>query len=199
MSYDVHQPCRIVFTVGHSNHSLDAFIDLLEKHRIEVLVDTRSSPHSRFAPHFNKSNLKAAVAGNGVKYLFLGQELGGRPEGDEFYDTDGRVDYARVAETRLFQEGISRVENGIRAYRVALLCSEENPKGCHRRLLVGRVLASRGATVLHIRGDGSIQKEEAQEPADKQLSLFEHKEEVTEWKSIQPVSRKRRLPSSSTP
>jgi len=198
LSYNVHQPYRIVFTVGHSNHTLDAFIALLEKHQIEVLVDTRSSPHSRFAPHFNKSNLKAAATQNGVKYLFLGQELGGRPEVDDLYDADGRVDYARVAETRSFQEGISRVENGIKAYRVALLCSEENPKGCHRRLLVGRVLAERGATVLHIRGDGSIQKEEAQEPANKQPSLFED-QEATEWKSIQPVSRKRRLPSSSTP
>lgn len=198
LSRNTKQRKRVVYTVGHSNHSLETFVDLLKDHQIEVLVDTRSSPYSRFAPHFNMNNLKSATAANGMRYVFLGKELGGRPEGDEFYDANGRVDYARVAESSFFLEGISRVEKGIEDYRVALLCSEENPRGCHRHLLVGRVLANRGMSLQHIRGDGSTQMEETQKPADDQLSLFAAQEAV-EWKSIQPVSQKRRLRSSSTP
>lgn len=181
-----------VYTIGHSNHPIEKFLDLLKEHRIEVLVDTRSHPYSRFAPHFNVRELKASLAPACIKYLFLGKELGGRPEGEEFYDEEGRVDYRLVAHTPVFNEGISRLESGLQRYRIALLCSEEDPSGCHRRLLVGRILAERGVEVRHIRGDGGVQPEEP--PAGEQPALFQ---EVGEWKSIRSVSQKRRRPSSS--
>ncbi len=148
-----------LYTIGHSNHTLDAFLDLLILHTIEVLIDTRSAPYSRFAPQFNKDALKAAVLGQGIKYGFYGKELGGRPDGEEFYDAQGHVLYGEVAQSPLFQEGLARVMSGAEKYRVALLCSEEDPNICHRRLLIVRVLDTRGVSVTHIRGDGRLESE----------------------------------------
>jgi uncharacterized protein (DUF488 family) len=183
-----------VFTIGHSNHSAKKFVGLLKGHRIEVLVDTRSRPYSRHTPHFNAKDIKATLSGDGIGYLFLGLELGGRPEGEEFYDEEGRVDYAQIERSRPFLDGIYRLEREILVSRVALLCSEEDPDGCHRRLLVGRVLGERGIAVRHIRGDGSVQTEG--ETAGYQPVLFPEAE-VSARKSIRSVSRKRQRPSSS--
>ena len=176
---------REIFTIGHSNHELEKFLGLLKRHEIEVLVDVRSYPASRFAPHFNREEIKKAAAGCGVKYLFLGRELGGRPEGDEFYDQDGRVEYGLVAQSDTFREGVRRVKDGAGRFRVALMCSEESPEGCHRELLVGRVLRKEGVKVRHIRGTGSIQSEEVL--TEDQLALFQAEQEREEWKSVKPI------------
>jgi len=183
MNHNDSQEKLIVFTIGHSNHSLETFVGLLKSHKIDVLVDVRSKPFSRFSPQFNKENLEKAVKASGIKYLFLGKELGGRPQGSEFYDNHGFVLYSRIAESPLFLEGIDRLMEGIKTYRVAVMCSEENPVNCHRRLLVGRVLAKRGVSVRHIRGDGTVQDEDelAREEyrgkgEQAQLSLFESNE-----------------------
>jgi uncharacterized protein (DUF488 family) len=165
-----------VLSIGHSNHTAERFLSLLQLNAIQVVVDTRSQPYSKYTPHFDQIDLKAALTAAGIRYLYLGRELGGRPDGDEFYDEDGHVLYERVAATPLFQEGLSRLDRGIREYRVAMLCAEENPAACHRRLLVGRVLLDRGFQVDHIRGDGRVQTEEeiaaAINPNRDQLSLF---------------------------
>ncbi len=193
-----------VFTVGHSNHRLETFVSLLRAKAVQVLVDVRSRPHSRF-PHFNKENIQTAIRANGMKYLFLGKELGGKPEDPEFYDSEGYVLYSRIAESRLFLEGIERLMNGIRKYRVAIMCSEENPINCHRRLLVGRVLADHGVNILHIRSDGRIQSEDdvirennISRKDEAQQNLFEP-EEKQEWKSTQSVLQKRAPENSSMP
>jgi uncharacterized protein (DUF488 family) len=183
-----------VFTVGHSNHSAEKFAGLLRRHGIEAVVDTRSHPYSRHAPQFNARALEAVLSKDGIGYLFLGGELGGRPEGGEFYDAKGRVDYTLVGCSRPFLDGISRLEQEVGTRTVALLCSEEDPARCHRRLLVGRALEDRGITLLHIRGDGSIQIEGATD--GEQPILFPEKE-ASPRKSIRLVSRKRRRPSSS--
>ena len=186
-----------IFTVGHSNHTVEALLALLGQHRVEVLVDTRSSPYSRYAEQFNQQPLREAVQLGGMRYVYLGRELGGRPDGEEFYDEEGHVLYGKVSESPPFLEGINKVLQGIRRYRVALLCSEENPSGCHRRLLVTRVLAGRGVQVRHIRGDGRLQSEEDLRREEEeargeagQLSLFEP-EEVTEWRSVRSVLDRR--------
>jgi uncharacterized protein (DUF488 family) len=190
-----------VFTIGHSNHAVEHFLTLLKSHAVQVAVDTRSQPYSKYATQFDHEALKLALQDAGIRYLYLGRELGGRPEGEEFYDDEGHVLYNRVATTSLFQEGLSRLERGIREYNVAMLCAEENPAACHRRLLVGRVLLDRGIQVEHIRGDGRIQTEEEvtaeADPDRDQLSLFQ-KAEAEPWKSIPSVLRKKR-PNSETP
>jgi hypothetical protein len=183
-----------VFTIGHSNHSAAKLAGLLKAYGIEVLVDTRTHPYSRHAPHFNRGALETSLPKDGIGYLFLGRELGGRPEGDEFYDGEGRVDYALVGCSGPFLDGISRLEEEIRARTVALLCSEEDPVRCHRRLLVGRALEERGITLRHIRGDGSIETED--EMNGGHPVLFPEAE-ASPRKSIRSVSRKRRRPSSS--
>ncbi|HSZ19872.1 MAG TPA: DUF488 domain-containing protein [Candidatus Acidoferrum sp.] len=190
-----------VFTIGHSNHTADHFLCLLKSQGVQVVVDARSQPYSKYATQFDHDALKAALQDAGIRYLYLGRELGGRPEGDEFYDDEGHVLYDRVAATGLFQEGLSRLERGIREYKVAMLCAEENPAACHRRLLVGRVLLERGIRVEHIRGDGRIQTEEEvaaeADPNQDQLQLFQTTE-AEPWKSIPSVLRKKR-PNSETP
>ncbi len=190
-----------VLTIGHSNHTVEHFVSLLKAHGIQVVVDERSQPYSKYATQFDQDLLKPILQNAGIRYLYLGRELGGRPEGDEFYDEEGHVLYDRVAASSLFQEGLTRLERGIREYNVAMLCAEENPAGCHRRLLVGRVLLDRGFQVAHIRGDGRIQSEEEVaaelDPNRDQLSLFQKAEEEP-WKSIPSVLRKKR-PNNETP
>ena len=132
-----------VLTIGHSNHTTEHFLDLLKSRGVQVVVDTRSQPYSKYSTQFDQKDLKESLTVAGIRYLFLGAELGGRPEGEEFYDEAGHVLYDRVAESSRFQEGLSRLERGIREYQVAMLCAEENPAACHRRLLIGRVLLER--------------------------------------------------------
>ncbi len=189
-----------IYTIGHSNQTLDEFLRLLALHHLDVLVDVRSAPYSKYTTQFNSAPLKTSVTATGVKYLYLGDELGGRPKGAAFYDAEGHVRYDRVAESPLFLAGITRVERGIARYRVALLCSEEDPTGCHRRLLVGRVLAGRGTAVWHIRGDGRLQAEgeiaAAEAATAPQATLFAL-EDVTPWRSIRSVLPKNGQPNSS--
>lgn len=194
---------RHIFSIGHSDHSLENFLNLLSDYHIEVLVDVRSHPYSKFVSHFNMKAIKEGLKKAGIKYLHLGQELGGRPNGKEFYDTEGYVLYFRVAESPSFLRGIKRLENGIKKYRVAIMCSEEDPSGCHRRLLVGRVLADMGIVLDHIRGDGRLQTEEeitknemSRHNDERQARLFEEPGEI-KWKSIQSVLLRGQRPSSS--
>ena len=90
-----------VFTIGHSNHSLEHFIELLRAHEVDEVVDVRSAPYSRYAPHFNRDELEDALEKVGVDYLFMGDELGGRPADRSCYDDTGRVVYDKVAERGL--------------------------------------------------------------------------------------------------
>jgi len=159
-----------IYTIGHSNHTREAFLSLLRLHRIEVLIDTRSAPYSRFAPQFNREALKAAVLEQGMRYGFYGGELGGRPEGDEFYDAQGHVLYGEVAQSPLFQKGLARLVGGAEKRRVALLCSEEDPNVCHRRLLITRALDGWGVEVAHIRGDGRLESERELQAAEARLA-----------------------------
>ena len=183
-----------IFTIGHSNHSAEKFVGLLKQHGIEVVADVRSQPYSRHAPHFNAKDIEAILWDNGIRRLFLGFELGGRPTAEAFYDADGRVDYARIERSRSFLDGIKQLESSIRDHKIALLCSEEDPVGCHRRLLVGHVLGERGIVVRHIRGDGSVQTEG--EASGDQPGLFPDTE-VSVRKSIRSVLRRKRHPGSS--
>ena len=204
---DVNGPAAgspVIYTVGHSNVSQEAFVALLKANCIDVLVDVRSSPYSKYVPHFNGDALKQAVTAVGIKYLYLGRELGGRPREQQFYDANGHVRYDRIAESPEFQEGIERLLRGIREHRVAVMCNEEDPHDCHRRLLVGRVLTERGVTVLHIRGDGRIQPEaelteagRKDAPADVQQEFAFAAREKPEWKSTRSVSQARQPKRSS--
>ena len=190
-----------IYTVGHSNHAAETFLRLLRDNAVDTLVDTRSRPYSKFVPHFNPDEMKAAITQAGIRYVFLGKELGGRPDGAAFYDAEGHVLYNKVAESEGFLGAVAKLERAVVSRRVALCCAEENPSDCHRRLLVGRVLSERGMNVLHIRGDGRIEPEselQAIEEAARngQQALFDE-EEVAVWRSIRSVLPKKPQSSSS--
>jgi uncharacterized protein (DUF488 family) len=180
----------VLYTIGHSNHELENFLDLLRLYRIEVLADVRSQPFSRYTTHFNREVLQSALNSAGVKYLFMGDQLGGRPEGDEFYDAEGHLLYYAVAESPNFLEGIERLQQGIKQFRVAIMCSEEDPAVCHRFLLVTRVMDERGVEIRHIRGDGNLELESTVRRHSKdqraQGVLFQEMENDT-WKSLRSV------------
>lgn len=157
----------VVYTIGHSNHPPDHFLDLLHRHQIQAVVDVRTSPYSRFAPHFTGNALRLLLQQHDIQYVFAGENLGGRPS-DPMYYRDGvvpegkadylnLVDYPAIARQEWFQRGVQRLLD-IAATRVtAIMCSEENPLRCHRHHLIEGSLCEREATVVHIRKDGSLE------------------------------------------
>lgn len=151
------QTSQPVFTIGHSTHPAEVFLELLLSHGIEEVMDVRSSPHSRYNPQFNRKGLQAALAGAGVGYVFMGAELGGRPADPSCYDGEGRVQYDRLAETEAFKAGIRQVIRRAGECRIALTCSEKEPLACHRTLLIAHVLTAQGAAVAHILADGALE------------------------------------------
>lgn len=145
-----------VFTIGHSTHSIEKFIGLLAAHQIQVVADVRSSPFSKFNPQFNRDNLQNSLKASGIRYVFLGKELGARSEDPTCY-VDDKVQYDRLAKTPLFQSGLDRVIEGANNYRIALMCAEKDPLDCHRTILVARELLKRGLTITHILDNGSLE------------------------------------------
>jgi uncharacterized protein (DUF488 family) len=181
---------------------MEAWLALVRQHKIDVVVDTRSSPYSKYVPQFDRELIGPALEKAGVRYLFLGAELGGRPANPGYYDATGHVLYSQLRNDASFQAAIARLETGIEKFTVALMCGEEDPAHCHRRLLIGRVLAERGHTMTHIRGDGRIESDEivaaeARKPlVDGQPALFAELDE-DKWRSTASVLPKR-VPASSS-
>jgi uncharacterized protein (DUF488 family) len=185
-----------VWTIGHSNHTFERFAALLGSQRIELVVDVRSQPYSRFAPQFSRPALETALRNAGVGYLFLGVELGGRPSREDHYDERGHARYDLMAEQPAFHDAIERVAHESHKRRLALLCSESQPRDCHRRLLVGKVLAEHGVPLRHILPNGHVSQEDAVELGVRyaQATLFG---EEAAWTSTQSVSHRRPLSTSS--
>src|SRR5690348_5255851 len=130
---------KTVFTIGHSNHAIEKFCALLKQHAITAICDVRSRPYSAQNPQFNQDLLKRTLRKEGVAYVPLGSELGGRVEDPSCYE-HGRVSYERIAHTTTFQQGLRRILQGITTHRVALMCAEKEPLNCHRTILVARYL-----------------------------------------------------------
>jgi uncharacterized protein (DUF488 family) len=146
-----------IYTVGHSNHTLEYFINLLKQIGISAIADVRSSPYSRFTPHFNKKELESSLKQKNISYVFLGNELGARVKDKSCY-IDGRADYDLIAKTPLFQSGINRVIEGSKKYKIALMCAEKEPLDCHRTVLVAKQLKDKNINICHILADGKIEE-----------------------------------------
>ena len=144
-----------ILTIGHSRHPWQHFTALLAEAGVEAVADIRSAPRSRFSPHFNKSNLAAALPARNIAYIFLGKELGGRPQRPELY-TEGVADYEKMAASPEFRVGLDRLVEAAAWHRLAVMCSEADPLHCHRCLLVGRALVEAGADVRHILASGAV-------------------------------------------
>ena len=146
----------MVLTVGTSNHAWADFKRLLVNAGVEVLLDVRSQPSSRF-PHFSRPALRTALNAIGISYVYLGAELGGRPA------SSIQADYETMAASQMFVAGIDRVIEIAARARPVLCCSEHEPLQCHRCLLVGRRLVERGVEVEHMLRDGVIEPHAATE------------------------------------
>lgn len=144
-----------ILTIGHSRHSLERFVALLEAAGATAVADIRSAPVSRFSPHFNKNALAASLAEQNIAYVFLGMELGGRPQRQEMY-TQGVADYEKMAASPEFRAGLERLTEAAERHLIAAMCSEADPLDCHRCLLVGRALAEAGIDVGHILASGEV-------------------------------------------
>jgi uncharacterized protein (DUF488 family) len=151
-----------VYTVGHSNHPQDAFLALLREHGIELVVDVRSSPYSRYVPQANRETLAQALGQAGFAYRWMGDRLGGKPQGQV-------ADYEALRASPSFQEGIGELLALAQDRRVVVMCAEGDHRKCHRHKLITPVLLDQGVTVLHIQPDGSVVEEEE---APQQLRLF---------------------------
>lgn len=148
-----------VFSVGHSNHTFERFLELLEAHGIQAVADVRSQPVSRWSPQFSRPALEKSLRAAGIHYVFLGRELGARASDPGCYE-NGRVVYGRIAATEGFRLAIQRVLEGARKMRVALLCAEAEPLECHRTILVARHLVEAGVQVRHILPGGGLETQE---------------------------------------
>jgi uncharacterized protein (DUF488 family) len=160
----------LIHTVGHSDHTMAAFVDLLRCHGITLVVDVRSQPYSRWAPQFNRETLARDLQDVGIAYRFMGDALGGRPADPTLYDLgQERPDYQRVERAPAYQAGIDRLLDLARTEEVAVMCSEGDHCRCHRHLLITQTLLGRDVRVLHIQPDGATVEGE---PVPQQLSLF---------------------------
>ena len=146
----------MIYTIGHSNHTIERFLDLLSQHQITAVADVRSTPFSRRNPQFNRERLKESLAMRDIRYVFLGEELGARSKDRSCY-REGKVVYARLAATDLFREGLRRLETGLNEHRVAIMCAEKDPLDCHRTILVARQLVADGVDVAHILATGLLE------------------------------------------
>ena len=147
-----------LFTVGHSTHTLERFIALLRMHDVTAICDVRSKPYSRVNPQFNRENLRVGLKQCGIAYVFLGKELGARSEDPACY-VEGRVQYDRIADSIEFRSGLDRVQEGMKKFRIALMCAEKEPIECHRTILIARNLAGLGVSILHIHANGRLESQ----------------------------------------
>ncbi|GHH69907.1 hypothetical protein GCM10018793_03120 [Streptomyces sulfonofaciens] len=145
-----------VVTIGHSTHEFPTLIKLLRQSNVTAVADVRSIPASRFAPQYNQRPLDLGLHEAGIKYVFLGKELGARTDDTTCY-VDGRVQYGRLAQTHEFLSGIERLAKGAEVERIAIMCSEGEPLNCHRTVLIARVLSERGMTIGHVHGNGRVE------------------------------------------
>jgi uncharacterized protein (DUF488 family) len=163
-----------IYTIGYGARDLGALVSMLGDHDIQYLVDVRSRPYSSYKPEFSKTPLENYLESRGIRYVFMGDTLGGQPEDNHCY-TNGKADYEKIASQEFFKKGIERL---IRAKkqgrRVVLMCSEGKPENCHRTKLIGKWLINVGIEVLHIDENDEIisQEQVIRRLTGGQLSLF---------------------------
>jgi uncharacterized protein (DUF488 family) len=151
-----------IYSVGHSNHAAEEFVALLREHGVELVVDVRSSPYSRYVPQANRQALATTLEAAGIAYRWAGDRLGGKPGGEV-------ADYDELRDSVAFREGVAELVALAAERTTAMMCAEGDHRRCHRHKLITPALLDRNVRVLHIQPDGTL-VDEAQEP--KQLSLF---------------------------
>lgn len=150
-----------IFSIGHGNKKIDCFISELKSFGIKYLLDIRSKPFSKWNPQFNQSELKAKLDESGIKYVFMGDNLGGLPQDRSCYDFNGKVIYTEITKKEFFKKGLERLivahEKGI---PLVIMCSETKPEECHRSKLVGQELLKNHISLKHIISDHVVKSQE---------------------------------------
>ena len=143
-------PATPIFTIGYGKREVEDLLSVLRANQIEYLLDVRSKPYSSYKPEFSKKPLQTYLEAHGIRYLFMGDALGGLPDDPACY-TAGKVDYKKLAERPYFRAGIERLHKASRqGHSVALMCAEGKPENCHRSKLIGQTLSAEGLEMLHI-------------------------------------------------
>jgi uncharacterized protein (DUF488 family) len=146
-----------LYTIGHGNRKSEDFLALLKEFGIEYLIDVRSQPYSKFNPQYNQNDLKFFLERNGIKYVFMGDNIGGRPKDTSCYDSEGKVDYEVVKTKEFFINGIERLKTAYnKDINVVIMCSESKPCECHRSKLIGKVLNTDNIILKHIDENGKV-------------------------------------------
>ncbi len=149
---------RVLYTIGHSQHDIEYFVDMLRKYAINHVLDVRSMPYSQFAENYNRENIKVSLNSADIKYSFMGSFFGARPNDRELYTKEGYLDFEKTRHSARFQSGVNNVIKGIwEGNNIALMCTEKDPIECHRAIMVARTFYERNIEVEHILPDGSIQ------------------------------------------
>jgi len=184
---------KVIYTIGHSDHTIERFISLLKQHGITAIADVRSAPYSRYHHQFNKDALAASLEKEGIAYVFLGKELGARPDDPACYE-NGQVDFSRVAERKEFKSGLERVLKGDEKYRIALMCAEKEPLDCHRTILVCYRLKRLGISIKHILADGTLENHQDTESRLLKLTNCEQNlfsQNVDDYERLEQAYKKR--------
>ena len=151
---------KIIYSIGHGSRKIKEFISLLEQYQIHYLIDVRSQPYSKFSPQFNQGNLKFYLEEHKIRYVFMGDCLGGRPEDSSCYDEKGKVDYTKIKEKDFYKEGIERLKTAYdKGIGIVIMCSESKPTECHRSKLIGMSLfedENKKIAVVHIDENGRV-------------------------------------------
>ncbi len=177
-----------IFTVGYGKRTMEQVVQLLQRYDIRFIVDFRSSPYSTFKPEFSKDALDTALSASGIRYVFMGDLLGGRPDDPSCYADDGKVSYDSIKTKGFYQTGISRLQTAFaKQQTIALLCSEGRPEDCHRSKLIGVSLSEIKIPVFHIDDEGNLKSQEhVMEIVTPQPSLFEDFVSLTSRKKYSP-------------
>lgn len=147
----------LIYTIGHSTHTLEYFVELLKEYAVTCVIDVRKYAASTYNPQYNEEPLKSFLKMNGIIYLHFSEAFGGRYNNPELLDEDGKVDFEKVRETEAFKNGVERLWQGIeKGYVIALMCSESEPIDCHRFSMISGALAKEGMAVRHILKDKSF-------------------------------------------
>ncbi len=153
---NIHKKKNMIYTIGYSCFSIDAFVNTLKEHQIKAIVDVRSVPYSQFKPDFNRETLINYLKKENIVYVFLGDNCGARIDVPECY-INGKADYKLISKQSNFQKGIIRLRNGIQKYQIVLMCAEKDPISCHRTILICRNLRSNDIQILHLLCNGTIE------------------------------------------
>lgn len=171
-----------IFTVGHSQHKVDYFIEMLETYNVNYLIDVRSMPFSQYATNYNKDILNDSLISHNINYVFMGEYFGARPNNYNLYSKKGYLDFDMMKRSKMFLTGVDNVLKGIeQGNRIALMCTEKDPIECHRTILVGNAFYERGIEVEHILANNTLQNHnelnsrlvEMYFPDRNQISLFD--------------------------